>query len=398
MRTTALFAFCFGLLLTSATRAADSLNVRLIGKCDTPGPAYGVAVQGTYAFVADFDAGLRVISVADPAHPTEVGHTDTPDSAVRVTVSGNYAYVVGMQAGLRVISVADPANPIEVGSYDTPGRALGVAVGGDYAYLVDRDSGLLVISIADPAHPTMVGHWNMSGSMVADIAVAGHFVYVVDYFNGLRVVSVADPASPNEVGHNDSVGFGAVGVKGGYTYVGNNSPRLSVVSLADSTHPVEVGWCSAGEPAGSIAVDDYVCTIGDQRLYVVSVSDPARPDTVGHYFWWYWRAHDLATSGNYIYVASDSGFSVCQRYDAGVEEATNAELQATNCGPTVVRGVLHLEDRGPRTGDRAELLDATGRKLLDLHSGANDVSGLRPGVYFVSERPTAGVRKVIIAR
>ena len=175
------FVFCLVLLLVSAAQADDSLNVRLVGSCHTPGPAYGVAVQGTYAFVADFDAGLRVISVADPAHPTEVGHVDTPDSAVRVVVSGNYAYVVGVQAGLRVISVADPANPIEVGSYDTPGRALGVAVGGDYAYLVDRDSGLLVISIADPAHPTMVGHWNVSGSMVADIAVAGHFVYVVDY-------------------------------------------------------------------------------------------------------------------------------------------------------------------------------------------------------------------------
>ena len=397
MRTAALFAFCFGLLLVGAAQAADSLNVRLVGGCHTPSACYSVAVRDSYAFVADFDSGLRVISMVDPAHPTEIGHTDTPDSAVRVTVSGNYAYVVGVQAGLRVISVADPVHPLEVGSYDTPGIAGSVAVDDNYAYVADMDSGLWVISISEPTHPTKVGHWQESGSMTSSIAVAGHFVCIVDYLHGLRVISVADPANPYEVGHNDSVGFAAVAARGNYVYVGNNGPRLSVVSLADSTHPVEVGWCNTFEPAGSIAVDDYCCTTGGERLYVVSVSDPAHPDTAGYYYKSSWGAHGLATSGDYIYVASDSGFLVCQRYDAGVEEATNAELRATNCGPTVVRGMLHLEDRGPRTGDRAEMLDATGRKLLDLHSGANDVSLLAPGVYFVSEL-TGSVRKVIIAR
>jgi len=398
------FALCLVLLLVTAAQAADSLNVRLIGNCDTPGLAMGVAVRGDCAFVADWSSGLRVITVADPAHPTEVGHSDGPDSALALVVSGGYAYVVGMQAGLRVISVEDSTHPIEVGRYDTPGLATSVAVNGDYAYVADLDSGLWVISVTDPANPTEVGHWQESGGMTADIAVAGHFVYVVDYLHGLRVISVADPASPVEVGHNDSVGFAAVAVEGGYAYVGNNENGLFVVSLADSARPVEVGWCNTHEPVQSVAVGDYACAIGSSRLCVVSRSDPAHPDTVGHYERLGWNANGLATSGDYVYVTTDYGLSVCQRYEVGVEEATNADLRVANCEPTVIRRVLSLDGVGTRSGlsdnpvmSRAALLDISGRNVMDLRLGANDVSVLAPGVYFVSEWP-GSIRKVVVAR
>ena len=73
---TPLFVFCLSLLLVDIAQA-DSLNVRRTGSCPTPGRAWGVAVSGSYAYVADEDSGLRVISVSDPAHPTEVGHCGT---------------------------------------------------------------------------------------------------------------------------------------------------------------------------------------------------------------------------------------------------------------------------------------------------------------------------------
>jgi hypothetical protein len=51
------------------------------------------------------------------------------------------------------------------------------------------------------------------------------------------------------------------------------------------------------------------------------------------------------------------------------------------------------------TAYRAELLDVSGRKVLDLHPGANDVRALAPGVYFVREAQARAqaqsVRKVI---
>jgi len=79
--------------------------------------------------------------------------------------------------------------------------------------------------------------------------------------------------------------------------------------------------------------------------------------------------------------------------------------------PTVVRGVLVLSELGTRSESsdnsvmsRAALMDVSGRKVLDLVPGANDVRALAPGVYFVRSEPTAvsrgpsavTVRKVVL--
>ena len=71
-------------------------------------------------------------------------------------------------------------------------------------------------------------------------------------------------------------------------------------------------------------------------------------------------------------------------------------------GVTIVRGVLRLEEGSSPSSSPSLLLDITGRKVLDLKRGANDVSRMPPGVYFVravsSERSTTGCHKVVIQR
>jgi hypothetical protein len=95
----------------------------------------------------------------------------------------------------------------------------------------------------------------------------------------------------------------------------------------------------------------------------------------------------------------------------GVEEIENSEVRRVKGGATVVRGVLYLRPSpfplpvGEGQGVREwSLLDATGRKVLDLVPGANDVRALAPGVYFVrsglsaiSREPPA-VTKVVVTR
>ncbi|MBN2465517.1 SBBP repeat-containing protein [candidate division WOR-3 bacterium] len=76
-------------------------------------------------------------------------------------------------------------------------------------------------------------------------------------------------------------------------------------------------------------------------------------------------------------------------------------VRTPRAGPTIIRGVLRTGDRGPKTGDRAGLLDVSGRKVMELHTGANDVSRLSPGVYFVhsswADLPSS-IDKVIVTR
>ena len=71
---------------------------------------------------------------------------------------------------------------------------------------------------------------------------------------------------------------------------------------------------------------------------------------------------------------------------------------------TVVRGELILNGFGTRSRlpgnpvmSRAALLDVSGRKVMDLHPGANDVRALAPGVYFIREG-LGKTRKVVLTR
>ncbi len=89
--------------------------------------------------------GLRIINVSNPAAPSEVGSYDTPGDAWGVAVAGAYAYVADGLMGLRIIDVSNPAALREVGFYDTPWSARGVAVAGDTAYVADGDGGLVIL-------------------------------------------------------------------------------------------------------------------------------------------------------------------------------------------------------------------------------------------------------------
>lgn len=95
-----------------------------------PDAAFGVFVPaiGRHAYVANWDAGLQVIDVFNPANPRQVGAYNTPDWARGVFVSGRYAYVADGNAGLLVIDVSDPANSRLVGHYDTSSGAVDVYV------------------------------------------------------------------------------------------------------------------------------------------------------------------------------------------------------------------------------------------------------------------------------
>jgi len=84
----------------------------------------------------------------------------------------------------------------------------------------------------------------------------------------------------------------------------------------------------------------------------------------------------------------------------GIEEKPNAELRTASPNPTLVRHILYVPHSalGART---STLLDASGRRLLDLVPGPNDVSTLTPGVYFLNsaiDSRHSTMTKVAIAR
>ena len=61
---------------------SDDMDPSVLGSMDLPGPAQGVDIQGTYAWIADGGYGLLAIDISEPRWPWQVGGISTPGSAV----------------------------------------------------------------------------------------------------------------------------------------------------------------------------------------------------------------------------------------------------------------------------------------------------------------------------
>jgi hypothetical protein len=83
----------------------------------------------------------------------------------------------------------------------------------------------------------------------------------------------------------------------------------------------------------------------------------------------------------------------------GLAERQPAVLHGLQPEATVVRGVLFVPPaKGKERMASGDLLDISGRTVLELRSGSNDVSQLAPGVYFVRAEVTGRRSKVILTR
>ena len=247
----------------AVSAAADAQNVALIGQID--GSTYAVAVLGNYAYIG-VGPRLVILHISNPALPTFVGQTDIlPDVLQDIVMTEDYAYVADGNAGLRVVNISTPSNPTEMGDYDTPGYAYGVAVTGGYAYVADGNAGLRVVNISTPSNPTEVGAYDTPGYAYG-VAVAGGYAYVADGSAGLRVVNVSTPSNPTEVGDYDTPGYAyGVAVTGGYAYVADGNAGLRVVNISTPSNPTEVGFydTQGWAPQDVAVAGDYVYVTDD---------------------------------------------------------------------------------------------------------------------------------------
>ena len=100
--------------------------------------------------------GLQIINVSI-RKPLLAGTYNTPGVAIDAAISGTYAYVADYGAGVRVLDISNPFMPSEAGYFDTDGGVYGVAVSGGYAFLADYNDGSYVVHYSgqciDPYEP-----------------------------------------------------------------------------------------------------------------------------------------------------------------------------------------------------------------------------------------------------
>lgn len=288
----------------------DPASPLLMGTLDTPGRALAVAVAGDRAYVADWSSGLAVVDVSDPAVPALLGTCSTGAYAYGVAVSGRHAFLVGT-SGLQVIDISDPANPTLVGSCATPELALSVAVAGDLAFVADGSTGLQVMDVSDVANPTLLGAWDSPG-FAYGVDVSGRLAFVADMTAGLQVIDVGNPASPALIGTYDTPDRArAVAVSGTMAYVADMNTGLLVVDVSDSSAPVLALACDTPGVAYGLAVDGTLACMADQDLGIqnVTVNAPSGPVLLGS-CGTTWCAEGVAVSGTLACVANMWGMEI----------------------------------------------------------------------------------------
>ena len=287
----------------------------ILGTIDTPDNAKGVAISGSYAFVADNSAVVSIDLGAVP--PAVVGSLAMTASAL--AVEGTRLYVLdGLQ--MKIVDVANPAAPV-LRSTSNAFAAQGVDAAGSLVFLASPDldptvgrGGLYVIDASTPTAPRVLT--NIAGGYDNwGVGVVGNIGVVAGNGLGLKVVDLSSPTQPRVLGSLAGTVKGAT-MAGQYAYiiliVPGNPARIdfAVVDLRTPSTPTIVGRVTL--PGGSnLKVDGsfaYV-TAGAAGLQIIDISTPTAPrivgvlDTPG-------TAMSVDVAGNTAYVADDTAVLV----------------------------------------------------------------------------------------
>jgi len=231
----------------------------------------GVSVKGDYAYLSDLLKGdLRVIDIMDRSNPLEVGRHDSNGHNYDVAVSGDYAYVAAGGDGLRVLDISSPGSPSEIGLVDTQGTPYGVTISGDILYLANGDPGLKIMDISDRSNPEEIGSCNTYIAM--DVAVAGNYAYVADNEQGFKIIDISDLSAPYTVSSFGTSGScEGVAVFDSCAYLANRLGSLDIVDVSDPANPLYAGYYNTGHGVWDVTVADGCAYVASNQtgLHIV---------------------------------------------------------------------------------------------------------------------------------
>jgi hypothetical protein len=167
---------------------------------------------------------------------------------------------------------------------------------------------------------------------------------------------------------------------------------------------VDFGYSGQQTSDGGYVVAGYTSSFGAGFYDVYLIKADASGDTLwtrtyGGTSFDQGRSMQETSDGGYVIAGLTSSFGAGSDDvylvktdadgNAGVEERQIPDAGRVTPEATIIRGALFL----PAS---SALLDLSGHKVMGLTPGANDVSSIAPGVYFV--RTASGVYKVVLAK
>lgn len=308
------------------------------------GAVADITCRDDLAYVAAGRGGLRIVSVADPAHPVELGHLDGLGYPYALALAGDLVLMVHAADGMAVIDAASPAAPRLLASVPIAGGAADIAARGAQAIVAEGPDGLEVFDLGDPARPvslfvagTVGDAWGLAvfgdqvftaepaGLSVYDLtgtgiehvatlglspyptslSIVGDILLATSYGFGFHLVDISDPGAMSPYSYTPSTDrvFGAA-FDGRFAYLAASVAGLRTIDAADPAHPLAVGTVATPGSACQVAVAGDLAAFASAAagLRLIDLADPAGPVDLGT-----WRdgrqMDDVDLVGHLAYVS-----------------------------------------------------------------------------------------------
>jgi hypothetical protein len=272
-------------------------------------------------------SGILIFDIQNPSRPVQIAFLKYPDE-------NNYwglmlkdnIFFARCSNYLQILDVSVPSSSREIARIDIINPQL-VTCSGKYAYIysrVDNEYNITAADISLPESPVIVSTWKFSQPIRKMIAAGDKLLL---FAGDVHIVDISSPPSLREISHITSPGmprihvsgiFSDIGVSGQYLYVGASENGMLVFDIADPANPRKIA-----EIAGPkyqvryiLVKGKLVCLLGDQAVYFIDVSNPAKPKKIGLVNLPYnphsseYGYFGITEANNFLYIPTQIGIEV----------------------------------------------------------------------------------------
>ncbi len=254
----------------------NPLSPQTRGIYDPPQDIVNFDLAGSTVYVADFEHGLRMIDVSNPADPHESYVYSKFGHDYDVTIAGDNC-IVREDYKLKIIDMSNPGQPAELGYYESIPLISDFELIGNIAFAASQAYNCLVsIDLSNPRAPVRLGTFRTPDNDVHyGIAYYDHCVYMLENY-GIRIIDVSDPAAMVEAGYfHSSTSTLLMAVQGHYAFYQDNDRQLRMLDLTNPTAPVAFdGPVMAGLVPDVELVGNTLYVICSENLTIFDIGNP----------------------------------------------------------------------------------------------------------------------------
>lgn len=306
-----------------------------VGAYTPPSVQYrAIKIIGNIAYLADYNSGLKLIDITNPAHPVLIGSGPVGNPlSLDISATNSVIYLANdNDGGLQVVNISDPVYPTLVGSYPLSGSSGGVTIDGNFAYVVSGSPSqpirVYVFNISDPSTvQAPIGSWSTTspsqyGGRPVGIQIQNQRAYLATHtespiVNVFYTLDVSNPKAPSTLAIYQSPSFfdwypyiTSFKVQGNLLYLGEQN-QFIVMDISNSQNPSVL--CNVGNlGGGSIrALEIYgglaYFAMDNEGFKIINITNPTNPTTIIAQYNTFGHVYDLQVRGKFAYIADYEG-------------------------------------------------------------------------------------------